>query len=157
MVSRRVRRLQSMKVVSICDHDDDDDTAHARVCVCALKLTTLLTSANLAPTAIALSSTTYPPNSPLNTFVANLSATDINSGEIFTYAITSATPANTFQITSGNRLSTATALLLGNNLSITIRVTDSRGLTFSSTFSLSEGLLNHFSFSAFLLFLTSCL
>jgi Ca2+-binding RTX toxin-like protein len=90
-----------------------------------------------APTDIALSNSIVAENSANSTVVGSLSATDTDSSENFSFALTS-NPGNLFAI-SGNNLVVAGALdyEAGTTRQIDVRVTDKAGYTFTKTFTVN--------------------
>ncbi|QPF82875.1 VCBS repeat-containing protein [Bradyrhizobium genosp. L] len=89
---------------------------------------------NAAPTDITLSSSVVVDHAPAGTIVANLSATDPNAMDAFTYSIVS-DPAGYFVI-SGNELavrSGATVSISAGTVNVGIRVTDAAGATYTET------------------------
>lgn len=93
----------------------------------------------MTPTAIVLSSAMYLPMSTANQLVGQLSTTDSNSCQTFTYTISAG--GAVFSIANGNELRLTNANVTGNNLSVTVVSTDngSPPLSVSATFTISEG------------------
>jgi outer membrane protein assembly factor BamB len=96
---------------------------------------------NQAPTDIALSATSVPENQPAGTTVGNLSTTDPDSGDSFTYTLVPGigdTDNVAFTI-AGDSLKTAASFDYETKNSYTIRVrsTDSGGLFFEKQFTIS--------------------
>ena len=94
-----------------------------------------------APSDIALSNSSIAENSAANTAIGTLSATDINSGDTFTYTLVSGTGSTdnaSFSII-GNSLRSAASFDFEtkSNYSIRIRVTDSTSLTFEKAFTIN--------------------
>ena len=89
-----------------------------------------------------------PPSSTANLVFGTLSGVDINSDETFVYSIVGGANSTLFNI-AGSSLRLSNAGQRGNNLEVIVRVTDHGGLTYSATFSVSEGfydLLHYFVF-----------
>jgi len=107
----------------------------------AATVSVTVTGVNDPPTAIALDNNSVAENSPAGTAVGNFSATDPDSGDTFTYALVAGagdTGNGSFQIV-GNELQTAVVLDFEtqSSYSIRVRVTDSGGLTFETTFTIN--------------------
>ncbi len=92
-----------------------------------------------APTNVALSANTVLENSANNTVVGTLTTTDPDVGDTHTYTLTN-NAGGRFGI-SGNKLVVANGSLLdfetNTNHSITVRSTDSAGLSFSENFTIN--------------------
>ena len=85
-----------------------------------------------APTDISLSSSTIAENSAVGTEVGTLTTTDVDVGDSFTYAITTQDVSAAFQI-AGDKLQVGSGTVdfeTTPTLSVTVRTTDSGGLTF---------------------------
>lgn len=97
---------------------------------------------SLAPTDIALSSSTSP--IAANATVGSLSATDATVGDAFTYSLVTNTGDNAlsadnakFAISNGSLVVGANALTDGSAYKITLRVTDTAGNTFDEAFTIN--------------------
>lgn len=108
--------------------------------MCLLSLAHRSRTANLAPTALALSANTYAVPPTANQVVGTLSTTDINCCQTFTYSIVGGANAALFAI-AGNALQIVNAGQSGNGLQVTVRTTDSGtgALWFQQTFTIDEG------------------
>ncbi|MFG0286556.1 MAG: cadherin domain-containing protein [Rhodopirellula sp. JB044] len=100
-----------------------------------------IAASNVAPTAIALSSSSVAENASADTTVGTLSTTDANAGDTFTYSIVSvdgSTTDTTFEI-SGDSLIAAQTLDFEtkDSYSVTVRSTDQGGLFVDQTFSIT--------------------
>ena len=85
-----------------------------------------------APTDVSLSSSTIAENSALGTEVGTLTTTDVDAGDTFTYSITTQDVSAAFQI-AGDKLQVGSGTVdfeATPTLSVTVRTTDSGGLTF---------------------------
>ncbi|WDQ16168.1 cadherin domain-containing protein [Rhodopirellula sp. P2] len=108
--------------------------------------TLTVTDQNVAPTAISLSDTSIAENETASTAVGDLSTTDSNTGDTFTYSIVSidgSTTDTTFAI-SGNSL-VATGSLdfeTKSSYSVVVRTTDQGGLSFDQTFTINVADIN---------------
>lgn len=96
---------------------------------------------NVAPTNITISKSSITENSATNTIVGTLSSVDANAGDTFIYSLVNgsgSTDNNSFTI-SGNQLRTATALNFEtkSSYSIRLRSTDSTGLSFEKSLTIS--------------------
>ena len=113
--------------------DQSGTTATAQV-----RLTIL--GRNDAPTALALDQAAIAENKPAGTPVGRFSATDIDAGESFTYALVSGPgdSGNTFFTIAGDRLLTTQPLDYETqaNYSVQVRVTDGHGATFEQAFTI---------------------
>ncbi|MDB5334504.1 MAG: cya 3, partial [Planctomycetaceae bacterium] len=93
-----------------------------------------VTNANEAPTGAALSSATVPENQPVGTVVGNLSTTDVDVGDTFTYSLVPGTgdADNAAFGISGQQLVTAASFNFeGQKIyHVRVRTTDSGGQTF---------------------------
>jgi hypothetical protein len=94
-----------------------------------------------APTNIALSATSIAENKPAGTLIGNLSSTDPDSGETFTYTLVPGTGGdnnNDFAI-SGSQLKSAKMFNYENKSSYMVRVrtTDALGLSFEKAFKIT--------------------
>ncbi len=99
------------------------------------------TNVNETPTDLALSASTVAENQPDGTLVGALSTTDPDSGEAFTYSLVSGTGSadnSRFQI-AGTTLRLAQPLNFEAQAtySVRIRTTDSGGLSFENTFTVT--------------------
>ncbi len=103
-----------------------------------------VTKVNHAPTDVNLSNTSVPEGSAINTTVGNLSATDPDAGDTFTYSFAGGTDDAQFTI-SGNQLQTAAVFNYNtkNTYSIKIKVTDAGGLSFTKDFVITVTKVNH--------------
>ncbi len=95
---------------------------------------------NVAPTNIALSVTTVNENNAAGASISNLSATDVNIGEAFTYALitgTGSTDNASFTI-SGSSLKSVVSFDFETKTSynVRIKVTDKGGLTYEKIFTI---------------------
>ena len=92
---------------------------------------------NTAPTNIALSSASIAENQPIATVVGNLTTTDANAGDSHTYTLVSG-DTGSFTI-SGNQLRTAASFDFEtkNSYNVTVRTTDTGGLSFDKAFTVS--------------------
>ena len=85
-----------------------------------------------APTDVSLSSSTIAENSAVSTEVGTLTTTDVDSGDTFTYSITTQDVSSAFQI-AGDKLQVGSGTVdfeTTPTLSVTVRTTDSGGFTF---------------------------
>jgi hypothetical protein len=101
---------------------------------------------NDTPTDMQLSQTSVAENEPSGTTVGTLSATDIDTGDTFTYGLvtgTGDTDNGAFNI-SGSSLQTAQSFDFEtkSNYSIRVRVTDSGSATYERTFTISVSDVN---------------
>lgn len=94
---------------------------------------------NHPPTGIALSSYTVAENTPVNSLVANLSATDQDAGSTFNYSLTLAQPENTQFAITGNQLLVNTNYDYETDSTkiIEIHVDDNGGCSYKETFTIS--------------------
>ncbi|WP_254512713.1 cadherin domain-containing protein [Anatilimnocola floriformis] len=94
---------------------------------------------NQAPTNIALSGSTVAPSSPTGTVIGNLTTTDPNSGNTFTYSLGGVNAAK-FMI-AGTMLRMATPVIepVGTVYNITVTSTDQGGLSFTKAFTITVG------------------
>jgi VCBS repeat-containing protein len=103
-----------------------------------------LAPVNDTPTGIALSNASVLEFRANGTVVGNLSATDPDTGNTFTYQLLN-NAGGRFAI-AGNQLTVANGLLLdfeqAASHSVTVRVTDNGGLTFDKTFVIAVGDVN---------------
>ncbi|WP_205119519.1 putative Ig domain-containing protein [Paramagnetospirillum kuznetsovii] len=101
--------------------------------------TITVTNVNETPTDIALSAASVPENSAGGTVVGNLSATDPDSGNTFTYSLVGGATSK-FQI-SGSQLQVQAGANLdyetATSHSVTVRVTDQGGLTYDKAFTIT--------------------
>ena len=91
------------------------------------------------PSDIGLSAATVAENAAQGTDVGTLSTTDVDAGDTFTYSITAQDVAAAFQI-SGDKLQVGTGTLdfeSTPSVSVTVRSTDSGGLTFDKAFTVT--------------------
>ncbi len=112
----------------------------------AQAFTITVNSQNLAPTAIALSTSSVNENVPVATPVGTLSTTDPNAGDTHTYGLvagTGDTDNASFTIV-GNELRTAATLNFEtkNSYSVRVRSTDGGSLTFERTFTITVNDVN---------------
>lgn len=100
-------------------------------------VTISINNLNETPTNISLDNASVAENQPSGTTVGNLSTTDPDTGNTFTYSIVGGDAAS-FSI-SGNQLKTAASFdyETKNSYSVTIRSTDQGGLTFDKIFTVS--------------------
>ncbi|MDD2782018.1 LamG-like jellyroll fold domain-containing protein, partial [Sulfuricurvum sp.] len=100
-------------------------------------VTVSINNVNEAPTNISLDNTSVAENQPSGTTVGNLSTTDPDTGNTFTYSIVGG-DSTSFSI-SGAQLKTAASFDFEtkNTYSVTIRSTDQGGLTFDKIFTVS--------------------
>jgi ELWxxDGT repeat protein len=100
-----------------------------------------VTNVNEAPTALSLSNSTVPENSPAGTVVGTLSANDPDAGDTFTYALVAGTgdSDNSNFTISGATLETGPRFANAAKIaySIRVRVTDSGGLSLERVFAIS--------------------
>src|SRR5581483_8177676 len=101
----------------------------------------LVFSIDNAPTNLSLTKTTIAENSPANSSVGTFSTTDSDIGDTFTYSLVSgngSTDNSSFTV-AGNQLRTAASFDYESKSSYSIRVraTDSGGLTFEKSFTIS--------------------
>jgi hypothetical protein len=103
-----------------------------------------VTNVNEEPTAIALSNSTVANSSPSGTVVGLLSSTDLDAGDSHTYILVvgfgDSDNAN-FAIV-GNELRTVGSLDFGlqSVYNVRVRTTDSGGLMFETSFTISEAI-----------------
>ncbi len=101
--------------------------------------TITVTNVNEAPTDIALSAATVPENSVAGTLVGNLSSTDPDAGNTFTYSLVGGATSkfqivgSQLQVKAGANLDYETA----TSQSVTVRTTDQGGLTYDKAFTIS--------------------
>lgn len=117
------------------------DPTGADVTGTATGATITLNLTNTAPTALSLDNSSVAENSAANTTVGAFSTTDANSGDSFTYSLVSgegSTDNASFTI-SGNTLKTAAIFdyETKNSYTIRVRTTDSGGLFFEQSFTIS--------------------
>jgi len=93
---------------------------------------------NNAPANITLSNSAVAENQPVGTLVGNLSTTDPDPGDTFTYSFCGGANDGSFQI-SGNQLRTNAVFdyETKNSYSICIRTNDGHGGTFDKTFTIN--------------------
>ena len=103
----------------------------------ALQVT--ITNVNEAPTAIALSATTVAESATVGTIVGTLSTTDPDTNDTHTYTITASAAAQAAFTIVGNELRVAAALDYETtpSYSLTVRSTDSGGLTTTHTWTIT--------------------
>ena len=99
------------------------------------------TVALTAPSNIALSLASIQENNSANAVVGNLSATDVDAGDVFTYALVAGAGGEdngSFNI-SGNQLRATSQLNFEakSSYSVLVQVTDSGGLTYSKPFTIT--------------------
>ena len=95
-------------------------------------LTITLTGVNEAPTAVALTASTIVGGSAQGTVVGTLSTTDQDSGDTFTYTITSQAVTGAFQIV-GSALQVGSVTSTAASHDVIVRTTDAGGATFDQT------------------------
>ena len=102
------------------------------------QLTILVSPTTVAPTDIALSNTTVTTSQPAGTTIGTLSTTDPNAGQSWTYAIVPGLDGNQFTI-AGSSLETGKVLAVTTptTYSVQVQTTDSAGLTFAKTFTIT--------------------
>jgi len=105
------------------------------------QFTISVSNLNEAPTDITLSNTTVAENSSAGALVGNLSSTDVDSGDTFTYTLVAGTGSDdnaSFTI-SGDQLQTAGDFDFENKSSYSVRVrtTDAGGLYYEEVFTIS--------------------
>ena len=91
------------------------------------------------PSDISLSAATVAENAAQGTDVGTLTTTDVDAGDTFTYSITAQDVSAAFQI-SGDKLQVGTGTLdfeSTPSVSVTVRSTDSGGLTFDKAFTVT--------------------
>lgn len=93
---------------------------------------------NEAPTAISLSNNVIPQNAPIGTTVGQLSTTDPDQGDSFTYSLVSGTGStnNASFTIQGSSIKTTAALAAGT-YSIRVRSADAGGLLTENAFTIS--------------------
>ena len=99
---------------------------------------------NNAPTDVSLSSSTIAENSAVGTEVGTLTTTDADSGDTFTYSITTQDVSAAFQI-AGDKLQVGSGTVdfeATPTLSVTVRTTDSGGLTFDKALTVTVANVN---------------
>ena len=96
---------------------------------------------NVAPTAVALTATTVTENQPAGTFIGELSTTDLDSGDTFTYSLVSGTGStdNAQFAIVGNQLKTVASFNYEakGSYSIRVRSADAGGLSTERAFTIS--------------------
>ncbi|MBV8255897.1 MAG: cadherin domain-containing protein [Chitinophaga sp.] len=99
---------------------------------------------NHAPTDINLDNTAVPEGSAVGTTVGNLTATDVDAGDTFTYTFAGGTDDGAFTI-SNNQLKTAAVFNYAtkNTYNIKIKVTDAGGLSYTKDFVITVTKVNH--------------
>merc|ERR1712010_97999 len=101
--------------------------------------TVTLTNVNEAPSGMSLSATTVAENAAQGTEVGTLTTTDVDDGDTFTYSITAQDVSGAFQI-NGDKVEVGTGVLdfeATPTVSVTVRSTDSGGLTFDRAFTVT--------------------
>ena len=91
------------------------------------------------PSDISLNATTVAENAAAGTEVGTLSTTDVDDGDTFTYSITAQGVSAAFQI-NGDKVEVGTGVLdfeATPTVSVTVRSTDSGGLTFDKAFTVT--------------------
>ena len=91
------------------------------------------------PSDMSLSATTVAENAAQGTEVGTLSTTDVDDGDTFTYSITAQGVSAAFQI-NGDKVEVGTGVLdfeTTPTVSVTVRSTDSGGLTFDRAFTVT--------------------
>lgn len=106
-------------------------------------LTITVVDVNVAPTGVALSSSTIPENSPAGTTIGTLSTTDANVGDSHVYSLVpgeGGTNNSSFQIVN-NELRSTVPFNFESQSSYTVRVrsTDAGGLFFEQVLTVSVG------------------
>ncbi len=105
-----------------------------------------VTNANEAPTSLALSSTSIAENLASGASVGNFSSVDPDSGDSFTYSLVAgagSTDNASFTISGASLLSAASFNYeVKSSYAIRVRSTDSGGLTFEQTFTISVSNVN---------------
>jgi hypothetical protein len=100
------------------------------------------TNVNEAPTAILLSNSSIAENSPANTVVGALSALDPDAGDTATFTLTN-NAGGLFAISNGNLVTTAPLdYEQAASHQVTVRATDSGGLTYDATLSIATTNVN---------------
>lgn len=95
-------------------------------------------AAEVPPTSLALSSSTYtPPTTSSNTVVGALSAFDENLGDVLSFSVVGGADSVRFNI-SGSQLRLTFSGQRGT-LQVVVRVTDSTGLFAEKMFTIVEG------------------
>lgn len=95
-------------------------------------------SANVAPTDVLLSGTTYaPPTATNNVLLGSLTSMDANVGQVHVYSIVGGANAAAFTII-GTSLLVKTAGQTGTGLQVTVRTDDQTGGTYDKTFTINE-------------------
>ena len=101
----------------------------------------LLGSANQAPTDLSLSASTVAENVPLNTVIGNLTTTDPNSSDTFTYQLvagTGDTDNSAFNVSNNQlRVSVSPNFEAKSSYSIRVRTTDQGGLSYEKALTVS--------------------
>jgi VCBS repeat-containing protein len=105
------------------------------------QFTVTIAGANDAPTDIAITASSVPENSAINTVVGDFSTTDLDTGDTFTYTLVAgagSTNNASFNI-SGTQLRTSASFNFENTPSFSIRVrsTDAGGLFFEKVFTIT--------------------
>ncbi|WP_201274275.1 cadherin repeat domain-containing protein, partial [Microvirga brassicacearum] len=104
------------------------------------------TPGNQAPTDIGLSASAINENTANDVAVGNLSATDPNNGDTFTYALTDNAGGRFKLDATGTKILVANSALLNHESAtshqITIRVTDQGGLTHTKTITINVNNVN---------------
>ncbi|KLU01377.1 other cellular organization [Rhodopirellula islandica] len=105
-----------------------------------------VTDQNVAPTAISLSDSSIAENEAISTAVGDLSTTDSNTGDTFTYSIVSidgSTTDTTFAISGNSLVATETFdFETKSSYSVVVRTTDQGGLSFDQTFTINVDDIN---------------
>ena len=98
-----------------------------------------VTNVNEAPTEISLDATAIDENVAIGTLVGNLSSTDEDAGDTFTYTLASGTNDNGSFGIDGSKLITATEIDFETKASYTVVVTttDAGGASFDKTFAVN--------------------
>ncbi|WP_437201177.1 C2 family cysteine protease [Planctomicrobium sp. SH664] len=102
-------------------------------------LTINVTDVNEKPTALVLSKTSIAEQNAIGAVIGNLSTTDPDAGETFTYSLVGSSKDNAFFKIVGNQLiaNTAFDFEARKKYSITIRTSDQGGLFLDKTFSIT--------------------
>ena len=101
--------------------------------------TVTVTNVNEAPSGMSLSATTVAENAAQGTEVGTLTTTDADAGDTSTYSITAQDVSGAFQI-NGDKVEVGTGVLdfeATPTVSVTVRSTDSGGLTFDKVFTVT--------------------
>ena len=102
-------------------------------------VTDVIETGNQAPTNIALSSAIVAPLAPTGTVVGNLTTTDPNSGNTFSYSLGGVNAAKFMIAGSMLRMASPVADPVGTVYNITVTSTDQGGLSFTKAFTITVG------------------